>query len=430
MTIEKDSKVVDAKEAIKIAMAEIKAEQDAERKVKEDKEFDVKAMVKELLAEKEVKEVKVVKSVVIPEVKVVKTNKYGYAGKLKCYKDTELEAAYDEGMWFKATQLNDTAAKAYCVEMGIETKDMSGDASNAAGGYTVPNQLLARVITLASEYGIVRANSDVLQANSDTLWIPKRASNVSIGWQAAQNDEKDDSDIAYEQVEVLIRQLYVLTKLSNQLISDSVINMIDYVVQGMAEALAQEEDRVCLQGNGIAADGLITGIVPAIIDVGDDNDSIVDRIGHAWADLELADFNVVMGRLADYAWNGREPQWTCSNNFYHSVMNRIKGEVGSTWSLESKFSKQFLGYEVITTPMLAVTENLVNPSIIEEVCMFGRYDQVAAFANRTATSVKTSTEGEAFRKNQLHIRAEQRFGYTVHDQGSADAAGSMILLRS
>lgn len=426
MSIEKD--VIDIKEATKQAMAEIKAEQLAETEAKESKELDVKEMVKNILAETEVKVEKevVVTKVAKTDVKVITTNKYFYNGKLKSYKSDELEDAYREGMWFKAIQLHDADAKAWCEDNGISTKALS-EGTDTAGGYTVPDQLLNRIIVLASQYGIVRANSDVIQATSDVLWIPKNGSDTTAYFQNTESADKTESDPAFDRVEITIKQLAVLTRLSNQLIADSVINMIDYVVTNMARALAKREDEVCLLGAGTAVDGGITGIIPTCSAAG--GSATVLATGSGWGAILLSDFNKMMGQLADYNWTGIDPVWTCSNNFYHQVMNRLKAAAGGNYisTIESGFRKELFGYEVVTSPLL-LTNDWDNPSGLDDYCLFGRYDLVAIFANRNTANIRTSREGEAFRKNETHILAEQRFGYKVHDVG-ADLT-SMVLMQS
>jgi len=398
----------------------------------EDAKSIAKEMVKEYMLEmkksiddrKEIDN-KVSNKIVKSNVVVRKANKYSYFGKLKAYKDTELEQAYDDGMWFLATQKNNSAAKQYCEEMGI--KAMS-EGTNSEGGYTVPNQLIARVIRLVSEYGLGRQISNVFPATSDTVWIPKANGNTEAYF-ITENAEKKDSDPVFSQVEVIVKKLVVLTKISDELIEDSVINVIDYVVDNMARAIAQKEDEVIFLGSGGADDGGITGIITAIEAV-DNNHSIIEAATAGWNNIVLADFTRVMGRLRDYAYVGRDPVWICGNSFYHSVMNRIKGEAGGNYigTLEGGFKKEFLGYEVKTTAIFPATDNS-NPSRNEDYCLFGRGDLVAAFANRHTSRIKTTQEGDAFVYNQTWIRLEERFGYTVHDQGSDSAAGSMILLR-
>jgi len=391
------------------------------------KEF-ASEMAKVLNEQKEI-EVKSVPSSIVKTSSEVNTSvkSLDFTGKLTAYKTTELEQAYDDGMWYKATQLNDAEAKAYCVENGIFTKAMS-EGTSTAGGYTVPNQLVARVIDLSSTYGVARANSEIWPASSDTLWVPKANADTEASF-IGENAEKSASDPSFSQVEVLIKKLVVLTKISDELIEDSVINMIDYVVRNMAKAIAKKEDTTVFLGDGTATYGSITGIIPAITAVSG-NASIVNPITDGWANLVLADFNNVLGALADYAYEGGEPKWYCSNSFYHQVMNKIKAAAGGNYvtSLEGGFRKEFLGYEVVTSAVFPATD-AADPSELENYCLFGRMDMVGAFAQRHDARVKTTQEGDAFIYNQLWIRMEERFGYTVHDQGTATEAGSMILLQ-
>ena len=253
--------------------------------------------------------------------------------------------------------------------------------TDSGGGYTVPNQLLNRVIQLVSEFGIARRKSHVFNVNSDVFWAPKGLTNTTAHWHT-QNEEKEDSEPTFEQVEVLIKTLAVVTKIPNALIDDSVINVIDYVVQNMAMVLSEKEDDTIFYGDGSESFGGITGLIPAIQGVAS-NMSIVTPAVATWAGIVLADFNNMMGRLSDPAWKGQNPEWYCSNGFYHSVMNRVKAAGGDfIASIEAGFKKQFMGYNVNTTAIFPATEvPKYNPSDLTEFCMFGRLDLCAAFAS-------------------------------------------------
>ncbi len=390
---------------------------------------DLTSQIKSIFAEmqKEVKEV--VAPAVAPVVKELALNtRYNKCyNQLIGYKETEVDQAFDDGMWFKATFQNDVEAKNYCDSRGIVAKAMS-TTNNAA---VIPDQLINRIIVLTNQYGVIRKNSKVYNATSGSMDIPKNNADTTA-YYTTEGITKTDSDATTQLVEVTIKTLAVVTKLNMELIQDSVIDMISYVVDNMAKALAFKQDSDGFYGDGSAGDGGITGIIPAIEAVGPTNQSIVnpDTNDGTWASIDGDDFREMMGRLSESAWKANDVKWYCSSAFYHQVMNRVKGAGGTDIaSMENGYSKNFLGYQVEITSILP-SSDAANPSSGEDYCLFGSMQTVAALADRMGKTVKQTTEGAAMLANQTWLLSELRWGYTVHDQGTTTEAGSMILLQS
>ena len=188
-----EDNVIDIKEATKQAIAELKAEQLAEKEVKEAKELDIKELVKEAMAEVDKVEVKRVKSVIATVTKnvkyEVKSNDSFYSrknyGNLIGYKDSETDSAYDDGMFWRAQFMDDEIAKDYCDNRGIVVKTMTST-NNAA---VIPEQLINRIIILANENGVIRQNSQVFNATSGTMDIPKLDTTTTASYTAEGIDK-------------------------------------------------------------------------------------------------------------------------------------------------------------------------------------------------------------------------------------------------
>ena len=56
------------------------------------------------------------------------------------------------------------------------------ETTNSAGGFLVPDELVAELIFLRDQYGVVRRNADVRTMSSDTLWIPKNSASTTPYW--------------------------------------------------------------------------------------------------------------------------------------------------------------------------------------------------------------------------------------------------------
>lgn len=433
--------VLDIKEATKQAIAEIKADQLAEKELiaaKDEEKLNIKQMVKDAMdeAQAEVQAVEVKR--VTPsftsastriEVKEAGYSRHNYSSHVG-YKSTELDQAYDDGMWYKAAILGDPIATKYCNDMGIEIKALTS-LTGSSGGHTVPEQLLNRIIIISNQYGILRSRTNKFQATTGTMLIPKNGTDCTATF-TLENVDKTESDPGFDQVEVTIKKLAVATLIPMELIADSVIDIISYVVDNMGKAIAKKEDVTGFYGNGSTDSGGMIGIIPAI-DAVEGNQSIVNPVtdDNTWTSIAALDFDNMEGQLNEAAWEAGDVAYFCSNSFYHKVFNPAKREGGSSIvEVETGYVKKFNGIEVVTSSIFPNTPN-ENPSDPVTYCLLGSLKTVMAFADRMGKTIKSTSEGKTLTlANQTLIVTEQRFGLTVHDQGTASEAGSMISLRT
>src|SRR5690348_17130486 len=98
-------------------------------------------------------------------------------GALKHFRDRKIEGrkvkaidqAYTAGMWFKATILNQLEAQEWCKSRGVPIQKAQGEGVDSAGGYLVPEELMANIIVLRETFGVFRQQCQVVPMGSDTL---------------------------------------------------------------------------------------------------------------------------------------------------------------------------------------------------------------------------------------------------------------------
>lgn len=426
--MELEDNVKDIKEATKQAMAEIKAEQLAEKEAKTSKELDIKELVKAAMAEvKEVEQVEVVrvKSTITKDVKYeVKSNNSFYNRKnyknLIGYKDSEVDEAYDDGMFWAAQFFSDEIAKEYCVNHGIEVKTLTST-NNAA---VIPEQLVNRIIILADEHGVIRRNSTIWPATTSTMDLPKNDADTVSSY-TLEGIEKELSTATTQLVSTPIVKLTVASLLNMELIQDSIIDMISYVVENMARELARKTDSDALLGNGTIQSGNIDGIIPILQAAG--GEVVVNPISNlgTWESIVAADFDALEAAISEDAWRAGDVKYYMSNGFKHKVINRIKREGGSSVvEMENGKLDKLNGIPIETTSILP-TADRQNPSDVEVYCILGSVKTCSVLAERMGRTVSITSEGKALTlANQTLIVSELRWGFTVHD-----TTGSMVLLQ-
>lgn len=123
--------------------------------------------------------------------------------------------------------------------------------SDSAGGYTVPDMLSATLIDLARAQSVVmRAGAQTVPLTSDTNNVAKLLTDPVPGWRA-EAGAVAESDPTFGLVQLVPRSLAVQTKISVELMEDS-LNLAVELPRVLAAAMAVELDRVALLGSGIA----------------------------------------------------------------------------------------------------------------------------------------------------------------------------------
>jgi HK97 family phage major capsid protein/HK97 family phage prohead protease len=130
----------------------------------------------------------------------------------------------------------------------LEKRALS-EGTDSAGGYTVPDVLMARWIDrLRNALAVVRAGAQTVPLTSDVVKIARLLADPTAAWRA-ENAAVAESDPTFEAVTFTPRSLDVFTKVSRELLEDS-INIGEMIEASLVRSFAVEVDRVCLAGSG------------------------------------------------------------------------------------------------------------------------------------------------------------------------------------
>ena len=165
------------------------------------------------------------------------------------------------------------------------------EGTDSAGGYTVPDILMARWIDrLRNALVIVQAGAQTVPLTSDVVKIARLLADPTAAWRA-ENAAVAESDPTFEAVTFTPRSLDVFTKVSRELLEDS-INIGEMLEAALVRAFAVEVDRVCLFGSGTPPQprGLRTTTNVNEVSQGTNGaaltsyDPILDLLALVWAD--------------------------------------------------------------------------------------------------------------------------------------------------
>lgn len=348
---------------------------------------------------------------------------------LKAFKDMVLtngkvmkaeEAAYRAGQWLNAAVYGNEKSAKWCREHGMELRVM-GSGSLTTGGALIPVEMETTIIDLRDVYGAARKLAKVRPMNSDAMRIPRRDGGLT-GYHFSDTDGAGitASDKTWGEVQLNVKKLGVLARVSRDMVEDAIINVVDDLAQEMAWAFAQKEDQEWIDGDGTSTYGGITGWrtkLAATAYVG----RVAATTGHnLMSEVDAVDLSLVMANVATYAKPGSV--WLCSETFKSMVFNRLAMAAGgnTTITVGGGAVDAYAGYPIVTSEAMpnGATTDYVNTIL----CGFGRFDMATSFGSRRGIEVQVLQERYA-ELGQIGVIATQRYDIVAHDLGSTTVKG-------
>lgn len=161
----------------------------------------------------------------------------------------------------------------------VHAKDMGAlaafkamsEGTNSAGGFTVPEEWAAEVNRIIEDFGLIGAMARRIPMNTDTLHVPTLSSSVSVSV-AGENTAGTASQPVFAEVQLLAKTIIGITPMSNELLADANVSIVDLLTELFAEAIAGFLDAQGLAGTGAPFTGILTvaGTNSVVADAGDD----------------------------------------------------------------------------------------------------------------------------------------------------------------
>jgi HK97 family phage major capsid protein len=349
-----------------------------------------------------------------------------YSRKLRAF--DSVESAYRCGQWLAGTFLGNADAKRWCMDNGVESRVM-GEATNVGGGFAVPEEFSAAVIRNVETFGVAPGVMQNATMTSDTILFPKRLTGVTANW-IGENVEISTSDPTGTQVQLVAKKLAVGTRVSNELLSDSVISIADWLVQEFSLELAKRIDDSVFNGTGASAYGGIHGIVPKI-DVAGSKSVVNATAGNTSVDaLDLRDFSRAIAALPRYALGSAA--FFMSPAVYHASVERLQlGNLamsgGNTRDdIAAGGVPRFLGLPVV---QVLVMDSVTGVDSGKVKVLVGDAALAGIYGVRQQVNLR-STVDEYARFDQTAWYATLRVDAVWHSLGDAVEAGPMVALKT
>lgn len=132
------------------------------------------------------------------------------------------------------------------------------EGTTTAGGFLVPEEFRAEIVRLAPLYGVIRRNARIIPMAFDTINIPAAGgTDQTASWtnEAAQIVNTEPN---FRQLTLTINKLAAIDSMSNELLADANVAVVEYLAMLIAEQFGKAEDQQGFNGTGSPFVGVLS----------------------------------------------------------------------------------------------------------------------------------------------------------------------------
>ena len=325
------------------------------------------------------------------------------------------------GRWIRGYVLGRAEDRSW-YEKNVESRALSPNDNNK-GGVFIPDTFAQTVIRLVESFGAFPAQANNLTMSSDTLYIPRRVSG-NTAYHTGANAETTMTDMATDNVMLSAKEVRVGTRVPNQLIDDSAIDLAGLVAEEFALAIAQRIDEDGFIGTGASTYGGIRGIQWKF-----ENETLTAGINNSAQTsvtaLTVDDFMATIAKAPTYALQSPTCGWYVTPQMHALAMQSLAlggNGAGAMEVIDGARRPQFLGWPVFFNNVMrksATTDQVV--------ALFGDLKRSSHFALRRQVAVRASTD-RYIEFDQTYLQATAAYDCVTSDVGDASTAGPVVAL--
>lgn len=217
------------------------------------------------------------------------------------------EDAFVSGMYLASLGGNKRAGQ-FLNDQSVGTDDK--------GGFSVPAPLSNALINLLESYGVARQHCRRIVMSAMTWDVPKVTDHATI-YYPAEAAAITSSDVTLGQINLVAKKMAALVKMSTEIQEDSIISIMDTVVQSIAYQMSVAEDENLF--NGVASAINANGIA------GDSN--VADTNVASVAALALTDFSAAAVSVGNPIVGARN-EWYMNSTLFHGPVRDLLDAAG------------------------------------------------------------------------------------------------------
>lgn len=331
------------------------------------------------------------------------------------------EDAYTSGQFILATIYKNHRAKKWCRDNGVAiVRNAMGTGDNTKGGFLTPEPLQNAIIERRELYGVFARYAGQWNMASGRDSAPKVNGEIT-SYYVGEGAEITASDMSFGLVSLEARKLASLTAVNSEINEDSVISLAEVLARSIASKFSYDEDNAGFNGDGTSTYGGIVGAANALA-AGSIATAATGITTIAATTMTV--YENAVGKLKEYP--GIQPAWFVHKNTWANSMQRLLNALGGNTNSDGAAGApmMFLGYPVVTT------QTLYNGAGVASQ-IFGYFGDLGmtSYIGRRRGMTIASDSSIYFHKDQIAIRATQRYDINVYDRGTASDSGGLIALK-
>lgn len=234
-------------------------------------------------------------------------------------------------------------------------KTAYAEGSNAAGGYLVAPEYLWDMVMLARERTFALQECTVLPMGSNSLKVPTELTGVSVAW----DDEAgavDESEGTFGQVSLTAKRMNAYSKISNEMLADSAIDIVSLLTDQFGYAAALELDNEVLNGDGTK---LMSGVLTAaagysvVLATGSTNFSAQTAINYSDMMYRLAEADAAVARFKVNRISTHYLRTLRDANGNFIWASPASGQPGTIWGAPYRVSERITSTSAVSTAFAA-----------------------------------------------------------------------------
>lgn len=260
-------------------------------------------------------------------------------------------------------------------------KDLS-EGTDSEGGYLVPTPLSNKVYEIVTAQGLARREMSVVPMSSKSLDLTTLTTKPVV-YYPAEGAQITASDLVFGRKTLTAAKMAAITAMSNEVVEDANIDLVNFNIQKIAEALMEEEDGAFFNTSSSAN---IEGLLEAT----------TNTVTMGTGDTSFA--NLAYGDLVDviYTIGARQrkgAKWCFSSYITSLVMKLTDSQNRPIWSRATEGQPaMLLGYPVLENDEMPDSG---DDGVSTEFLVFGNFKKylIGDRKKMTATILKEGTIG-------------------------------------
>lgn len=175
---------------------------------------------------------------------------FAFPGIGKVNDDVTPEAKFAKTTKFLRAMIGADVSTLRDMHNEVRTKANLSEGTTTAGGFLVPEEFRAEVLRVAAMYGVIRKECRMIPMQYDVINIPAAGTTDQSAIWTNEAAAIKQTNPNFRSVILTINKLAAIPKVTNELLADANIQVINYLAELIGWAFAKEEDNQGFCGSG------------------------------------------------------------------------------------------------------------------------------------------------------------------------------------